>query len=244
MAITTPALVAAVYAANASSPSVLTLNANVASGDAIVVMTGTSLADSTQSVNSVTDSAGNTYVELGNGGTTYGITSWVCYASKAAMTSGVDTISVTWSGTGGVQNIIACKTTGTLSVAGSANYGLTSSGSAGTSVSRATGTLAQAAEIVFAYGAWANAGGTPSWASVTLLGTAHTGSTAYLSVAYSIRASTATFTPTATIASANWTIATFGLKDALAVLPQQAKMRRTAVWTRIAAPDARAVYGR
>ena len=229
MAISVPALIATIFnAVSATNPQPITLAANVASGDCIVVLTGTSVADATQFANSVTDSApggGNTYVNLGHGGTTFGISAFVCYASKAPLVSGVDTVSVGWNVVGSVQNIIICSHQGTLSAAASDAYGLTSSGSAGTSVSRATGALAQAAEIVYAYEGHANAGGAPSWASVTLLGTAHTGATSYLSAGYSIRASTATFTPTATILSANWSIATFGLKDALADRSWQRRRR-------------------
>jgi hypothetical protein len=210
------------------APGAMALTTGIASGDTICVFTGTSVADSTQTVNSVSDTAGNTYTKIGNGGTTFGQTTWVCLASKRALVAGTDTITTTWNITTNVCDIIAGALKGILSLASAVDgYGLTDSASPGTSISRATGVRAQADEIVFAQAVYANAGGAPAWGGgMTLLDTAHTAS-AYLTVSYAIRTTTASISPACTIASSNWSESTVALKDSLAVPPQQ-QLRRAA----------------
>lgn len=245
MPISTPLVVATQASVPGASPFTVPLTANVNVGDCFMLFTGTSAADSTQTVTGVSDSQGNPWTKLGNGGTTFGATTWVCPFVRTALVAGTDLLSITASATGNVMNIIGCTMSSVLSTSPQDGYGLTSSGSAGTTASRSTATAAQANEIVFAQGAWANAGGVPSWAApLTALTTAHTGSTAYLAVAYAIRTVTTSFTASATIGSANWTLITVGLRDALPTLPQQIRMRRPAVFTRIATRRVGAVYGR
>lgn len=219
MAPRAPTLIAPIYnATGGANPVVITLNQNVPAGDAVIIGFGTSVADATQTCTSVTDSQGNTYTKLGSGGATQGAGAFLCNATVRPLVSGVDTISLTWNVVGSVCNIIIATTSAILPTSAAELFGATSSGSAGTTVSRATGTLGSSNEIVFAVESHANAGGVPSWTAGTSVGTAHTGSTAYTAMAYSIRAATTTFTFSATIGSSNFGIATFGLKGGGLVL--------------------------
>lgn len=137
--------------ATANTSTAAVSNASAA-GDLLVVIVGTST--STTTITSVTDTAGNTYTAANNIAGTGNLRMFYC-ANAAALTTS-DVITAHYGATGGTKLITAISvpgvaTTTPLDVNGA---GTTATG---TTPSIATGTLAQAAEIVIG-ACWPNAG--------------------------------------------------------------------------------------
>ena len=182
----------------------------VAIGDTVFVCAGSN-AGGTQTITGVTDTQSHTYAQQvfdGTGTNQGGI--WTTTAT-AALVSGTDKITVTWSSVGGSKVVDVKGASGVSSAtADKTNHaGATSTApDSGTS-----GTLTQASEVVFGLVINAAAGGAPtglSWGTGT---TVHATGTGYLTVFTESVSSTAAVDASATITSANWAccVATFKL---------------------------------
>lgn len=128
--------------ANSSASTLaMTVTASVSVGQFIVVGEGQFGGRATHTV---TDSAGNTYTQMALSNIRCGLFLAPC---TSALTSGVSTITITWSGPEVARTIGAAKitgtTTGTFDVAATAN-GSTAAWNGGT-----TASTAQADEIAF-----------------------------------------------------------------------------------------------
>jgi hypothetical protein len=174
---------------------------SVAVGDAIIVACYNS---STNSVTQVTDSAVgpqgqvNTYVKYGSGGS-QNVELWYCINAWAALTSGVDTISVSWNATGAMSHFHAIAVLGANGIM--ANDIAFSAGSGtGPSFTRSTGTLAQASELVIGVCDVTNAGAGITWtAPMTTVANLHVGANIYSNTAYDVVSSTASVTAAGTV---------------------------------------------
>lgn len=117
MSFGTPAVVASNQAvAGVATTLVATLTANVSKGEAIAVWITSNLATVNFNLNPVSDSQGNVYSATSGifQGTGIAGAWWICPASKAAMVSGTDTITLTCSTTAGAKTLEAIACTGVI----------------------------------------------------------------------------------------------------------------------------------
>lgn len=166
-------------------------------------------------VTGVTDSKGNTYTQRTQVGTNIPTAVWTS-PGGTALVAGVDTITVTFAA--GTQNKDAMAVgVPNLPAAAVDNVPAGTTGSS-TTPSITSGALAQANEVVLATIGNANGGGAPAWAAGwNVVNTLHTGSNAYLSVAYQNVSSASPVTASATIVSANWNMGMVTFKESASV---------------------------
>lgn len=180
-----------------STSYTFTLTHAVAAGDTIAA----AALVSSGSVTSVTDSAGNTYAARTSDNAQIPVYGFVC-AGAAAMTTS-STMTVTVSSSAATLALIArgCSGAGVVDQVPAAT-----SNAASGSPSIASGALAHAAEWAVAILASGNGGGTPSsWTGgFTAQPSQHTGSTAFLTVADQVTASTTALAAGATVTSTKW----------------------------------------
>ena len=134
-------------AAGAALTITITVGASTAIGDTIVVFVGTEGLNDTSGV---TDSAGNTYVTTGGALTTSGTKQRIyqCVNAPNALTSGVSTITGTWTLTTPAKALVAASVSNVTAI------DQQTTGTTGISTNPAgnTDTLANNNEIVFAQG--------------------------------------------------------------------------------------------
>jgi hypothetical protein len=193
-----------------------TLSASVAAGDNLIV--GVSVTAGT--VSGIMDSKGQKYTLIGSiGSGTNTLYVFQCTgqsgtaAGSAAMLGGKDTITAQLtSGSSTPINLWAVDVPGTYQL--DAIGAQTATGTSAT-ISKATGTLAQAGETVIAFSWDAGGGGSPAWsAPMTQVGGSLSGNSAgFMGAAYNQVTSTATTTPTATITSALWLIVVVAFRN-------------------------------
>lgn len=153
MSIGTPVNIGTNRVAAGSSTATITTTTVVNSGDLILVIVN--LATVSHTINSVTDSAGNTYT-AGNdtSNATWGHRSRPFYCPNARYLASGSTITVTFSGTGGVKYMNALSISG-VSTSTTSSLDVQGPGSApdpfATSMTVASGTLSQANEIAIGW---------------------------------------------------------------------------------------------
>src|SRR6202046_5135222 len=167
MALGTPYLIGSASQKAATATLVISVGSTAAgstgpghstvAGDPIVV--GASI-QSTETITNVQDSQGNSYATFVNA-TAINSTMWVAL-NTTALVSGTDTITITYSGsTSLAQNAAAVGCSG-VATASAVDITVQATGTSATP-SVASGTLAQAAELLVSYEANAFSGGATLW---------------------------------------------------------------------------------
>lgn len=189
MAIGNPVQLGAVSAAAGAATLVLTTTTDGPVGSLIVLGTRTGSAASVLS--SVADSAGNTWTVLDAGSSVTNIPGCAYAKNSSVDLPSGGTITATFSGTAGTKSVEAFYITGCDNTAPADAHNQTSSGTATSATSVATGTLAQADEIVLGLAGLGNtSGGFTGDAAFTNIGNTDT-TNGGLFAAYKIVASTA-----------------------------------------------------
>src|ERR1700735_932911 len=222
MALGTPYLIGSASQKAATATLVISVGSTAAgstgpghstvAGDPIVV--GASI-QSTETITNVQDSQGNSYATFVNA-TAINSTMWVAL-NTTALVSGTDTITITYSGsTSLAQNAAAVGCSG-VATASAVDITVQATGTSATP-SVASGTLAQAAELLVSYEADAFAGGAITWGGswVIQAGSIKDLSNHFSSIATQVVSSTASVTATGSITSALWEILLISLKAATA----------------------------
>ena len=178
MAIGTPVALGSTGHAAASTLA-LTTTADAPVGSLIFVAAGQAAGGVTV-VSSCTDQKSNSYTALGS--VVNADATGAAYALNTASDVPLgDTITVTYGSLGGTVTMAACAVSG-IATSGALDVNNVTATGSGTAVSVASGTLAQANEIVFAILGWSTSGGTlegafmvgGSGAVATLMSTAGT----------------------------------------------------------------------
>lgn len=199
-----PYVVASGSQASGSTTHTVTASANVAAGDASIVVVGCGSA--TVAPSSVTDSASQTYT-LRASQTVNNMQSWIYVKiGSAALTSGTSTFTVTWNSTTGAKYLMALGCNGLASP--TAFDQTAADGSSGLSPSSGpTPTLSQANEVAIGVIMGGSAASSVSFASSwqQLGSTLRNGSGVYFAVGFLTTSSTAGVTTTGSLgASAAW----------------------------------------
>ena len=185
-----------------------------AAGDAIVVAAANS---GTTAVSGVTDSKGNTYTSETSTASQISTSVWVANGPTTALTTS-DTITVTYAATNtNVKAAVAGGVTG-YSAVDVTPAPASNGGSINPSI--ASGTLAQAAEVIWFIFANGNGGGSPTgFTNCTSLGTASGNSAEFLTLAYDVVSATTSVTGSCTIATTKWAALCVSLKALAGPVP-------------------------
>lgn len=207
-----PYVVAANQAASGSTTLVLTVGQingstggnGTSANDVIHVSIQTSAVG--QTITSVTDSQGNKYAQVGTPDSSQVYTTqWVSQGNTTALVSGTDTITITYSGTGGTKLAIAIGMTGVMPVPD--KVPTTVNGASGTTTSISSGALTEPTEIVVAVLSTGSIATAPAWtAPFTQLANERVASNPWLTVAYQQVSSSSSVTATATFSSTKFCI--------------------------------------
>lgn len=187
----------------ASGQTTLVLNVvtSTSAGDVIFVAADT--ASSGQTIDSITDSAGNTYAAIDSDLTQVSVAQFETTGATLALTGtdkgGTDTITITYHGTGGAKGAICIGLPGVTVGHDRAPAAVASA--SGTSASISSGTLSTASEVVLAVAVTGAQTTGPTWSSGwTTIGTTRQASNPWLTVAYQVVGATTSVT-----ATASWT---------------------------------------
>jgi hypothetical protein len=192
------------HAAGGSTTLTTTVSANVANNDSILVMVLANVASVTVTVGP--DSQGNVYTQTASQTSQATVQQfiWECDGANP-LTSGVDTIPVTYSANTSVQAVVIVGDNN-VTAHDKTNNGSSSASTAVTT--NASGVLSQAQEHALMFVVDAQAGGVPTyaapWSSHVLTNLDANGTGPRLSVAYQVVNATTSLTGTATIVSAAW----------------------------------------
>ncbi len=234
MTIGTPYLAAVGNEPSGTNTLVVTVGAglpgtpSVATGDCIAVFITTNTA--VTNIGGVTDSKGNVYTaSLVTDGTNVN-GQWFTAPNAIALTGGVDTITATFTGTGGAKTLQAVGCAG-VTVSGPVDQ--SPAGTFGTSTSPLQSVAAgsQANELALGGIVNAGAGGAPVWtglfAGATFTNSTRNGAAQFASVAALPVTSAAPFDTSATIVSANWAVASLTLHSAVIPVTSQIRVGTT-----------------
>jgi hypothetical protein len=200
----TPYLIGSIATIASGNTAVAGVTTATAEGDAIVVAATNSGA---LTVTGVTDTPGNSYRQVVSSAAEFTSSMWVADTVNnldgTLQLTTADTITVTYSGTSvNSRNVVAGGATG---YSGVDVTPAVASAASGTSPAIASGTLAQASEVLWAAFVNGNGGGAPSaFTNCTNLATAETGPDEFLSLAYEVVDATTSVTCGCTIASSKW----------------------------------------
>src|SRR5690348_5252651 len=191
---------------SAGGTSPMAVSNNVAVGDTIIITAvNQTLAGA---ISSISDGKGNVYtqVKVYNATGTFFIEQWEAPCT-AALTVGVDTITVTWNGSQTNVRINAIGVPGLVTSSAYDTNGFAATSGSGTAPNSGnSGTLAQTDELAVGVIVNGNGGGTPAftspWSSVQVV---HTGTTYYTSVAAMETGTASPVAVSGTVASSSWT---------------------------------------
>jgi hypothetical protein len=205
----------------AEATLVLTTGADAPVGSLIFVA-GVQQVTSGTVVSSCTDQKSNSYSALGSANNASGASTGAAYANNTAsdLPSG-DTISATF-GTSAATVAMAALAVSGIATSSPLDINNVNATGNSSSPSAATGTLAQASEIIFAILGWSTSGGTITedtthgWTSLVTF----QGNTMTLHIAYQIVSATTSVTYAPTIsATREWTVQLFSFKGVAASGP-------------------------
>jgi len=210
MAFGTPYLIGTTGTASSAASQPVSVGTGTSAGDCIIVACGNSSAAGA-TISGVADSAGNVYVaaDAASSSNEFGQI-WISYYGSGgagtptgALTTS-NTITVTYSGTSGIKNVVAAGVSG-VATSNAVDQAPTPGHGTSAAPTVTSGTLAQAAELAIGVICNASAGGVPSGlGSFTPVESYQNGSSPEVTVAYLDTASTAAVTFSGTITSANW----------------------------------------
>ena len=179
----------------ASGTTTLVLNVATPTSAGDVVYVAANTASTGQTITGVADSKGNTYAAINSDLTEVDTYQFETTNSTTALTTS-DTITITYSGTGGAKAAVCVGLPGVTS--GHDVAPTTVNGASATSSSIASGTLGQANEVIMAVVSTGAQASGPSWGSGwTSVGTARQASNPWLTVAYQVVSSTSSVNATA-----------------------------------------------
>ena len=150
-------------------------------------------------VTSVADTQGNVYRQINSDVTESNVFQWQSTCDTKALIAGTDTVTVTFSGTGGTKNVAVLGIPGVQPSYDNLALPASTASAAATSGSITSGTFSEANEVVIAVNASTSSAATPTWNTgwTALTAERQTGSQ-WLTVAYKVVSATTPVTATTT----------------------------------------------